>query len=465
MAAMLLSFGACSEDKTDPDGPGPGPGPDPEPELSNKALITAFTAKAGDLTINGKIYDMEKKVELVCIPDQLEALKSATAEVTISDKATIAPDPATARDYTAGVEFTVTAEDGKTTKTYTVTAVEGIVELKAEKIWQKTFGEMNIGIHTVNDSGIAFSGDKFVAFDCTVHDMDGNKVGKLNTTGLPNEILVSMTNDENGILVASVANYNGNGTTTDDIVSGAIWAWKNGWDQAPEKLYENKEGNVTRFISIGGDITGDAILTVITPGRGPTAMHHCFVVKNGVWPIAGEGIWNVDGAGWNAFNTNYVSNDGNWSQQVSACSGDPVGTFIIFDSRSENKGAAIFARTGIAGTDTALNGTLWDDGIVAEADHVGTNQYGNYSNGHVRGFRINNTDYAIVSSTGWGAAYFTIQPADPSKDYLLRSQMFGNSTPYVSSAYRFNAAESCGEILCMSASFEIIRYKIVQELL
>ena len=43
------------------------------------------------------------------------------ATVKISAKASINPDPSTARDYTNPVKFTVTAEDGKTIKTYTVT--------------------------------------------------------------------------------------------------------------------------------------------------------------------------------------------------------------------------------------------------------------------------------------------------------------------------------------------------------
>ena len=49
------------------------------------------------------------------------AITQLKAETTISDGATISPDPSSARDYTSGVSYTVTAENGMNRKFYQVT--------------------------------------------------------------------------------------------------------------------------------------------------------------------------------------------------------------------------------------------------------------------------------------------------------------------------------------------------------
>ena len=84
-----------------------------EPKKSNKAEITSWKFSTDAAAIK------EKDISIT-LPFGTD-VKKLTAEVKISTGASIDPDPKTARDYTNSVNFTVTAEDGTTKKTYTVT--------------------------------------------------------------------------------------------------------------------------------------------------------------------------------------------------------------------------------------------------------------------------------------------------------------------------------------------------------
>jgi len=85
---------------------------DPVP-LSNEAIITDF--KIND--VKGTVT--EKSIEIT-LPNGTDPT-GLLANVTISENASIAPDPQTNVDYSSPKEFTVTAEDGITKTTYTVT--------------------------------------------------------------------------------------------------------------------------------------------------------------------------------------------------------------------------------------------------------------------------------------------------------------------------------------------------------
>ena len=155
----------------------------------------------------------EKTVEITYMPAEYEALASATAVVTISDKATISPDPAQPTDYTAGpVQFTVTAEDPEYKAVYTVNLAEAEFTEKAEFKWYKTYGELGLNGPNTGQCAIAFCDvDKFAYNSLDVFDLEGNKLGVLNTDGIPgldtyNGQLGSMSNDENGVLVACCCN-------------------------------------------------------------------------------------------------------------------------------------------------------------------------------------------------------------------------------------------------------------------
>lgn len=455
-SAMMLAFSSC-ENKTEPE-----PEPEPEPELSSDAYITAFTVTSGDVTIEGTIYEEDQVIELVYMADQLPSLATATATVSVSEGATISPDPSEVRDYTAAepVTYTVTAEDGETTRTYSIEPVEGETIVRCEPVWDKTFGDLGLGSYLFGDCGVAFSGLDIVTFDGQVFDLDGNKIGDLNMTGLPNTQIVCMSNDNYGVLAASVGVTVDGGVPEngDAIHHGCIYAWLDGWENAPVELYRNDEGNVTRYFSLSGDVmNGDFILTAITDGRAASnQIHHLFYGSNAEFP-----------GSWAQFTVSYPTNDGNWSQIISAATGGDINSVMFFvgDSRGDNQGFAVYARQGYQGADTALYGTLADDGIVAETEYGGSNQYGNYSTGNVRGFMYNGEPYVVASTSGWAASYVCIQPADPSADYLLRSAMYNVATPFPSSAYVYDPETDTGHVIYMAANTEIVRFDITRDLI
>ena len=98
MAAASLAMGfsaSCTKDNSGSE----------EPEkLSSEAKLLKFdvtgNGAAGDVTIAGSLFEKDKVVELPYLPDDLVALAAATkVEYEISEKATIAPDPATVKDF------------------------------------------------------------------------------------------------------------------------------------------------------------------------------------------------------------------------------------------------------------------------------------------------------------------------------------------------------------------------------
>ena len=286
---------------------------------STACKLTALSLVAGDQTFEGFVYEEDKVVEVAYLPGQEAALANATATVTVSDKATVSPDPAVAADYTVegGVVFTVTAEDGTTKAQYTVIVKEAEINVKCQLVWQKTYGDLGVNTASFNQSNIGFAGTNIVTRHLDVLDLAGAKVGTLNVTGVNGAdkagfALACVTNDHAGHLVASVAlTADGNpAPDSDSVADSYIYVWKNGWDSAPELFYNTNEGNVTLYMSAGGDLTGDGIVNVISPGRGATTMFHTFYTTAG-----------AEGYQWAAFNTQYVSNDGNWGQMVSPASG------------------------------------------------------------------------------------------------------------------------------------------------
>lgn len=102
---------------------------DGSPVLSNECDITSFTIAGVAATISG-----------TSITAELPAGTDVTAlipSIVTSTGATV--DPTTAQDFSSAVEYTVTAEDGVTTKTYTVTITvadpaTGVEEAEAEVV-------------------------------------------------------------------------------------------------------------------------------------------------------------------------------------------------------------------------------------------------------------------------------------------------------------------------------------------
>ena len=433
---------------------------------STACKLTALSLVAGDQTFEGFVYEEDKVVEVAYLPGQEAALANATATVTVSDKATVSPDPAVAADYTVegGVVVTVTAEDGTTKAQYTVIVKEAEINVKCQLVWQKTYGDLGVNTASFNQSNIGFAGTNIVTRHLDVLDLAGAKVGTLNVTGVNGAdkagfALACVTNDHAGHLVASVAlTADGNpAPDSDSVADSYIYVWKNGWDSAPELFYNTNEGNVTLYMSAGGDLTGDGIVNVISPGRGATTMFHTFYTTAG-----------AEGYQWAALNTQYVSNDGNWGQMVTPASGSINGDFVICDSQGSNQGYMFYVRHGYEdkGEDVALTGTVLDDAL---AEGGGSNQYGNYSTGHGRAFTLNGTTYVVACSSGWPCTYVTIQSLNPEDEnhYLLRTQVLSTPAPVPCSAYCFDKATGKAYVLvsAQSESSMMALYEIITEVL
>lgn len=469
MAAVSLAaaFTACDKEENHDDKPA---------AKSTEAKLLKFDVTGvgtnGEATIEGVVFENEKTIELSYLPETLSALKAATkVEYKISDKATVAPDPTTVKDFTVegGVKFTVTAEDGTTKVEYTVVAAAAEFQIKTNEIWNKTYGDLGVAVHFTNCCGIAFSGRNFVTADAQVFDLDGNKVGKVNLDGVPtaseaNFQFVDMSNDNKGVLVASVG-VNASGSIPkdgDDIAESYIFAWLDGWDKAPQAIitFAGESGaNICRYLSVAGDFQTAVVVNFPGPQRGATQMYHCYNFKNK----------DFTQANWQMTTLPYVSSDGCWGQMISFADGDPAGTMFIWDSETPNNGSSFYARPGLNGTpDTALYGTIFTDELVEEEGHAGTNghQYGNFSYGHARGFKYDGKDYVVASSAGWGASYICIQPADPNEDYLLRSQKYEGSSPQPCSAYYYDSETGHGIVLyAVQPGFEIVRFDIEKEIM
>lgn len=430
-------------------------------EKSQEAKLLSFKVTSGDVTIEGLSYEQDKIFELVYLPEQFNALKNATAEAKCSQKATISPNPKEARDYTDKdnpVKFTVTAEDETIKKEYKIILKPAEIEVKAEEKWVKKYAELdNVSATTWHTSQIAFvSKNNFVTPDGKVFDLNGNKVGKLNTEGLPNTTFISMSNDINGILIVSVGvKEDGNAPANgDEIKSASFWAWFDGYNKSPKKIYEN-ENNLAMYMNCAGDVKGKFIMNAIAPSRIPDGqLHHTFIWSEGILDAEG----NARKPAWDGFKTHVPANDGNWGQQVCASSGDPAGIFFICDSQGGGEGMQVLYRKGIDGTqDSPLNGTL--------TEFAGGSLYGNYTVGHARGFMYDGEPYVCVASSGWAAAYITVQPVDATKDYLLRTKSYPNSTPFCSSAYVYDSATGKGHLIVNQSGYQIVRIDIERALL
>ena len=95
------------------------PKPDPQVQKSKEAQIKTFqfTGESKVATIDNN----KKTISYTLAYKDKEKISKLTATATFSAKASISPDPKTARDYSQPQTFTVTAEDGETKSRYTVT--------------------------------------------------------------------------------------------------------------------------------------------------------------------------------------------------------------------------------------------------------------------------------------------------------------------------------------------------------
>lgn len=466
MAAAAISFSACSDDDTKDK----GKDPEPEPELSSECKLTEFKLVLEDKTeLQGEIFDFEKTVEVTYTTDKAAQLTSARAVTKISDKATMSPDPNVAADYSktdAPVKFTVTAEDGKTTATYTVEIKEKVVKaiIKFEQMWVKKAEDgvkIAAGDFVSNDqlvqtsfNTVAASGDKIVLSNLSVYDRTGANVGTLNTDGMGATELISMTNDFNGVLLASVNNPNT--TVTDDggnKKTYEIWIWKNGWNAAPERLI-NSTNNIAKFISASGDINGECIITA--QGAAVEVGPHFSWRSTDGWATTT----------YQEIKTNLPINDGSWSQMISLASASVDNFVFVFDSESPNvseKPGNVYMMNNATSEAVAIAGPG-----AYYPDILGASGWGNFTRGTVRAFTFNDRAYCLAGSTSWNGIYFTVvNPKHPTYEplyfYSITGIQLTGAGVCAGTAYVEDKADNCAYLYLCGPTFELSCVKVYLE--
>lgn len=276
-ALMLFAWGCEPEpEKEDPenkDSENVDPKPDPEPEKSTDCLILSFALEAGGLDFEGTIYNEENAVVVEAFPDQLDLFKNVTkVTYTISEKATINPDPATVTDYSTSPTFTVTAEDGKTVKRYTVDVEEAmfVMAMKSRDGQDKPIPVENIGI---SNEFVKFPGNQvtFVASDLiavadgNIYDLDLNKKGEICREGIADDMyFAAMANDDNNVLIAAMVS--GGELTPGSVTTTIYYAWLDGWDKAPVDIYnKTNQGNKANYMNVVGDARSRMLITACYP--------------------------------------------------------------------------------------------------------------------------------------------------------------------------------------------------------
>lgn len=274
---------------------------------SNKCAIISFTLNTP--LMNGVIDHDSKIISLISVDD----LGPSTASVILSPHATISPDPSSINDYSQDVVFTVTAHDGTTKAHYTVK------KMVPPKI--------NYGFRPGSQTEI-WASDLSVRYGIT------NGANKNHTlAAIGNHLILSVgteqhyfnnTTGERIGLIAGSMNLNGGAITSDkagnmllcnNVTKGNVFnIWTtNSVTKAPELLYTmtyniGKGARLGAKISVQGDITKDAIITVPTWAWANPPAHNEFlrwVVKDGVIGEP-EAVVATNIVNWNSGNTDVV---------------------------------------------------------------------------------------------------------------------------------------------------------------
>ena len=417
VAAAVFALSSC--EKT-PEGGEQGGN---ETALGTAAELESLTLVSGDISIDG--FFTGKTVEIAYRANQYDALAEATATVKISDGATIEP---------------------------TVTLIEAVSVITGELTWDKSVGELGLPAYSYANVGVAFSGTHIVTYDAQVFDLTGAPVGKLNLTGVEGSDaegfqLAALTNDNNGVLVASVGLDASGAYVPSNPTQTRFYAWMDGYDSAPTLIHSDSANNFCVYMSVAGDVKGDAVLTFVA-GRGATQMHHVWLVKNGDW----------ENKVWSSVTTQYPGNDGNWGQALSFFDGTNDGAaatspFIVCDSRGSNEGIQVLYMEN--GIETRLMGSLEEGELAGFGD-----LYGNYSTGSAKALLIDGVPYVAVASSGWTQVYLTIQPVDPNADYIIPTVAYSGAEVFPSVGAYYDTESGNVYVAMLSPNNQIVLYTV-----
>ena len=437
LAGLTLPMAGCSDDDTAPKGE--------DVERGDKACrIETFTLNFSDgTTLSGDVYDYDKSVDLSYTTAEFEMMKSATATLTLSEGATVSPDPSQTADYTQPLSFTVTAKDGKTARTYTTKPVEKVLEgyTKVEAATSKTATEMGIGT-AADYKFVGVSGDKLVVGKKVFDYKTFAPAGDLNMTGYEDQKMTGMANDEAGHLIAAV---NADGASA---VPTTIICWKDGWDKAPSEYIKSETSFIGKQISASGNLLEGAGIVSAMNGSGLKGAHFAWARLDGA-SHPETPFYGVE--------TNVPSNDGNWSQTISACSGDPLGTWFVYDPEPGNGNAYTWTAW------TAHNNINLTP-IPGVLSGKGTHGWGNLTLGSVRAFTFNGTAYGAYITTGWPETYVAI--VDNNGEYLLNPNdaitafAHNGTEPIPQITYLYNESEGAGYVFALAAGQFVKSWKL-----
>lgn len=278
-----------------------------ERKKSDKCAIINFTLTTPSIT--GVIDHDSKTISLITVDN----LGMSTASIAVSPHATISPDPSVPRDYSKEVVFTVTAHDGVTKANYTVKKTippkinYGFRPGSETELWVSDLS-IKYGItnaanknHTLAAIGnhlILSVGTEQHYFNATTGERVGLIAGSMDLTG------GAITSDKAGNMLLC------NNVTK----NGVFKIWKtNSVTKAPEEFISmtytlGKGARLGAKISVQGDITKDAIITVPTWAWANPPAHNEFirwVVKDGVVGEA-EAVVATNIVNWNSANADVV---------------------------------------------------------------------------------------------------------------------------------------------------------------
>lgn len=216
-------------------------------------------------------------------------LSNLTPQVLVSKRATIHPLPTTPQNFNNPVEYTVTAQDGVTTKKYTVKFAtpgkvsNGIRLGSARQIWTKTLTELGIDATNHMTTSIAVSkGDLIVNTrekrNKIINRFNGALIGEMVMGDIATETFQNffITSDSKGqLLMSNLVAAAGN--------SLAIYKWKNSSDSNPKKLINwtmAAAWNVGRKMSVIGDLDKSAVIYLAASNSGNTVLR--WKITNGV---------------------------------------------------------------------------------------------------------------------------------------------------------------------------------------
>ena len=323
-------------------------------ETSSETRITKFSIYIGGEDVDGVISDENSTVSFN-IPQELwEELDGIVPEVTLSLGATANPATTAPQDFREEVTYEVTAHDGTTKRTWTVTCTEIIPEdggfTNAERGETKTFIELGYP-GKYHDSGVpgiqygdlnlyhAYCGDYIVLVSrayCTNADADlaaehGVKVVnkttlnaadiELNLGSIDPANLSMVTSDYKGRCVAAVSVSGSTEffywtTPTDAPVSVGSIALNLIYGLVPAHNFQ-----------VAGDITGDAWITALAP-LSVDGDHYRIQVTDGQLASTHSMI-----------KTGYASNDCSLFQMISPFDDSDSPNYVVGDTEGEKNPA------------------------------------------------------------------------------------------------------------------------------